>query len=101
MWLVAISDARIQYPVRDRPRATGSTARLPIENYPECAEKLPWTWELATVRLLLEMGLGDRGDGGVDLCIPVTDTGRTRRVMRVHRHGHSTTTPAINPPLAA
>jgi hypothetical protein len=26
-------------------------------NYPECAEKLPWTWELATDRLLLQWGL--------------------------------------------
>ena len=25
-------------------------------NYPECAEKLPWTWELATDRLLLQWG---------------------------------------------
>ena len=26
-------------------------------NYPECAEKLPWTWGLATDRLLLQCGL--------------------------------------------
>lgn len=26
-------------------------------NYPECAEKLPWTWGLATDRLLLQWGL--------------------------------------------
>jgi hypothetical protein len=26
-------------------------------NYPECAEKLPWTWDLATDRLLLQWGL--------------------------------------------
>ena len=26
-------------------------------NYPECAEKLPWTWELATDRLSLQWGL--------------------------------------------
>ena len=26
-------------------------------NYPECAEKLPWTWGLATERLLLQFGL--------------------------------------------
>jgi hypothetical protein len=25
--------------------------------YPECAEKLPWTWGLATDRLLLQWGL--------------------------------------------
>jgi hypothetical protein len=41
-------------------------------NYPECAEKLTdWTWGLASDRLLLQMGLGDHGDGGVDGCIPV------------------------------
>jgi hypothetical protein len=26
-------------------------------NYPECAENLPWTWDLATDRLLLQLGL--------------------------------------------
>ena len=26
-------------------------------NYPECAEKLPWTWGLATDRLLLQWAL--------------------------------------------
>lgn len=26
-------------------------------NYPDCAEKLPWAWGLATDRLLLQLGL--------------------------------------------
>jgi len=26
-------------------------------NYPECAEKLPWSWGLATDRILLQWGL--------------------------------------------
>jgi hypothetical protein len=29
------------------------------------------------------MGLGNRGDGGVDGCIPVTDTGRTKRLISI------------------
>ena len=28
-----------------------------LVNYPECAEKLPWTWELATDRLVRQWGV--------------------------------------------
>src|SRR4051794_28917459 len=35
------------------------------------------------------MGLGDDGDGGVDACIPVTDTGRTRHGMNASRRPHT------------
>jgi hypothetical protein len=36
--------------------------------------------------VIAPIGLGDRGDGGVDGCIPVTDTGRTRLGMNALRH---------------
>ena len=57
---VDIRDLQVQY---------GWLFRRP--NYPECAEKLPWTWELAMDRFFASMGVGDLGDGGVDGRIPV------------------------------
>ena len=53
-------------------------------NYPDCAEKLPWAWGLATDRLLLQCGLVILATVALTVAFQPKDTGRTRLAMNGH-----------------